>query len=78
MTYSEQINLQSLNGSAAPQHTSNRNGKFTYSGRHNPCPICGRTKDQDCHWNLEVVLCHTYTDQDAGVPGYVYRGAKDI
>jgi CRISPR-associated protein Cmr3 len=74
----DQINLQPLNGSAAPQYNSNRNGKFIYSGRHNPCPICGRTKDQDCHWNDPVVFCHTYIDQDAGVSGYVYRGAKDI
>ncbi len=78
MIHPEQINLQTLNGSAVSKLNSNRNGKLAYSGRYNPCPICGRTKDQDCHWNDEVVFCHTYIDQDAGVSGYVHRGAKDI
>ncbi len=51
---------------------------FTRSGRNNPCPVCGRTKDQDCSWrDGEVIFCHTHIDQDAHVPGYVYRGTKD-
>jgi len=33
--------------------------RFTYSGRRNPCPVCGRTKDSDCRWN-EVCHCRTY------------------
>ncbi|WP_146087173.1 hypothetical protein [Chroococcidiopsis sp. TS-821] len=71
-------NIQARLNESASKLNSNGNGKYTYSGRHNPCPICGRTKDQDCHWNAEVVFCHTYIDQDAGVSEYVYRGAKDI
>lgn len=52
-----------------------RNGKYNRSGQHNFCPICGRVKDGDCRWNIEVALCHTHIDQDAGISGYVYRGA---
>lgn len=49
--------------------------KYQYSGKAHPCPICNRTKDQDCRWNDEVVFCHTHIDQDAEVTGYVYRNA---
>ena len=28
------------------------------SGRNNPCPICGRTKDGDCRWTDDVIFCH--------------------
>ena len=28
------------------------------SGRNNPCPICGRTKDGDCRWADTVIFCH--------------------
>lgn len=52
--------------------------KFQHSGQGNPCPLCHRTKDGDCRWNDEVVLCHTHAERDAQVPGYVYRGPKDI
>ncbi|MEM6256407.1 MAG: DUF3987 domain-containing protein, partial [Cyanobacteria bacterium P01_D01_bin.156] len=48
--------------------------QYQYSGRSHPCPICDRTKDQDCRWNEEVVFCHTHIDQDVQVAGYVYRG----
>ena len=41
-------------------------GRFTQSGRRTPCPICGRTKDDDCRWNDEVILCHTGTDLKPG------------
>ena len=41
-------------------------GKFTHSGRRTPCPVCGRTKDDDCRWNDEVILCHTGTDLNPG------------
>ena len=36
------------------------------SGRNNPCPICGRTKDADCRWSDDVILCHTGTDMRPG------------
>ncbi len=49
--------------------------QYQYSGRSQPCPICNRTKDQDCRWNDEVVFCNTHIDQDAEVAGHVYRGA---
>jgi hypothetical protein len=57
---------------------SSRSEHFQHSGRNRPCPICSRTKDGDCRWNDEVVLCHTHVNQDACTPGYVYRGCKDI
>ncbi len=47
--------------------------QYIYSGRSRPCPICDRTKDQDCRWNQEVVFCHTHRDGE--VAGYIYRGA---
>ena len=28
------------------------------SGRNNPCPSCGRTKDGDCRWTDDVIFCH--------------------
>ena len=28
------------------------------SGRNNPCPVCGRTKDADCRWSDDVIFCH--------------------
>jgi hypothetical protein len=31
---------------------------FKPSGKGNPCPICGRTKDGDCRIGAELVLCH--------------------
>ena len=33
-------------------------GGFKASGKGNPCPICGRTKDSDCRIGAEIVLCH--------------------
>jgi len=36
------------------------------SGRNNPCPVCGRTKDSDCRWNNATILCHTGTDLRPG------------
>lgn len=67
--------FQQWNGSTVSNLNSSHNGKFQRSRRHNPCPICGRTKDSDCSWNDEVFLCHEYVDGDAGIPGYIYRGA---
>ena len=28
------------------------------SSRKSPCPVCGRTKDPDCRWKDDVILCH--------------------
>lgn len=43
-----------------PQKNNNPR-KRNYSGRNSPCPVCGRTKDQDCWWHDEnKVWCHTY------------------
>ncbi len=53
---------------------SSGSGKYQRSGQGHPCPVCGRTKDADCAWNDEIVLCHTERDLDAQVDGYVYRG----
>ena len=55
--------------------TSFHQERFVYSGKQSPCFICGRTKDEDCRWNDNLKLCHTYVDQDAQVEGYMYRGA---
>jgi CRISPR-associated protein Cmr3 len=54
--------------------TSHSN-RFTYSGKNSPCPVCSRTKDKDCHWNSEIVLCHSHIEQDAQIADYIYRGA---
>jgi putative DNA primase/helicase len=37
---------------------------MTRSGKNNPCPVCGRTKDSDCSWypDSKTVLCHSYQD----------------
>ncbi len=73
MNYPE--HFQQWNGSTVSNSNSSRNGKFHRSGRYNPCPICNRTKDADCSWNDQGFFCHTYIDQDANTPGYIYRGA---
>ena len=31
------------------------------SRKNNPCPVCGRTKDTDCRWSDDVMLCHQGT-----------------
>ena len=36
------------------------------SGRNNPCPHCGRTKDGDCRWSDSIVLCHSGSDLRPG------------
>lgn len=76
MSHPDHLHHQQWNGSTVSNPNSSSKGKLRKSGRHNPCPICNRTKDDDCRWNDEVFLCHTYVDQDACVPGYVYRGAN--
>ena len=40
--------------------TSLSQSKFTYSSRHNPCPVCGRVKDGDCRRAGELLHCRTY------------------
>jgi len=48
-----------------------QNGKFTRSGRKNPCPICDRTKDDKCAWNSKVIHCYNgvsnYPPQDLNI-----------
>ena len=45
-----------------------QNGRFTRSGRKNPCPICDRTKDDKCAWNSSTIHCYNgvsnYPPQD--------------
>lgn len=51
-------------------------GRLFPSGKHNPCPVCGRTKDRDCRTSddgLEVI-CHHPKDCR---PGVVVRGLGD-
>lgn len=31
---------------------------FVRSSKRTPCPICGRTKDADCSWTTDLILCH--------------------
>ena len=33
-------------------------GRFTRSGRKNPCPICGRTKDDKCAFKSDTIHCY--------------------
>lgn len=33
------------------------------SGKNNPCPACGRTKDSDCRWTDDVIFCHCGSSQ---------------
>ena len=43
-------------------------GRWTRSGKRNPCPICDRTKDNKCAWNSETIHCYNgslhYPPQD--------------
>ncbi|HIK15388.1 MAG TPA: AAA family ATPase [Leptolyngbyaceae cyanobacterium M33_DOE_097] len=51
------------------------NNLLNRSGKNSPCPVCERTKDADCRWREDFVLCHTFVDSDAGAPSFKYRGA---
>lgn len=31
---------------------------FVRSSKKTPCPVCGRTKDADCAWTKDLILCH--------------------
>jgi len=33
-------------------------GRFTRSGKRNPCPICGRTKDDKCAFKNDTIHCY--------------------
>jgi predicted P-loop ATPase len=47
------------------------------SGKKNPCPVCNRTKDNDCGWkpDLSLVLCHTYLENTLNeVNGFYWTG----
>ncbi|MDX1976877.1 MAG: DUF3987 domain-containing protein [Pseudanabaenaceae cyanobacterium bins.68] len=50
------------------------------SSMRNPCPVCGRTKDNDCAVDQDdlglKVRCHTHLG-DAGIAGFVYRGQTE-
>ena len=36
------------------------------SGPKSPCPVCQRTKDADCRFTTDVILCHTGSDDRPG------------
>ena len=48
--------LPQRNGSVSLSSTTRRP---VCSGKSNPCPICGRTKDGDCRWGDGWIACHT-------------------
>ena len=52
--------------------------EFTRSGKGRACPVCGRTKDSDCAFNDELVLCHNNTGHKKGdqVNGYAFTGVS--
>ena len=35
-----------------------RTGRWTRSGKKNPCPICGRTKDDNCAFKSDTIHCY--------------------
>mgnify|MGYP000185422219 CR=1 FL=1 len=35
-----------------------RTGRWTRSGKKNPCPICGRTKDDKCAFKNDTIHCY--------------------
>jgi len=45
-----------------------------HSSRRNPCPICGRDKDDKCRWNDEFILC--YAGNSFAPPGYLKIGDR--
>ncbi|MGL5061621.1 MAG: AAA family ATPase [Microcoleus sp.] len=56
--------------------------QFVRSGINNPCPVCGRTKDQDCRsiHSGDIVLCHSYRTNDILVEestGYKFSKETD-
>lgn len=55
--------------------------KFMVSGKHNPCPICDRSKDGDCRISesRELVLCHTHIEGQKGevINGFAWVGKSE-
>jgi hypothetical protein len=43
-------------GHLRPSSTTRR---LVCSGKGNPCPVCGRTKDGDCRWGDGWIACHS-------------------
>jgi len=38
-------------------NTSHYGARLHYSSKHNPCPICSRTKDGDCRISPDLIFC---------------------
>ena len=52
----DQARTSQRNGHLRPNSTTRR---LACSGKGNPCPICGRTKDGDCRWGDGWIACHS-------------------
>lgn len=44
----------------------------------NPCPVCQGIKDCKFSLDSDLVLCHSYTSYDPGIPGWAYTGESSI
>jgi hypothetical protein len=53
--------------------TSHYGARLHYSSKHNPCPICSRTKDGDCRWGTEWIACHTGVAANDLRPGHTIK-----
>ncbi|MFM7675718.1 MAG: VapE domain-containing protein [Synechococcus sp.] len=57
---------------------SSSHQQWTFSGKRNPCPICGRVKDGDCRISTDglEVICHHPKDLKPGevVNGWAFTG----
>ena len=45
--------------------------RFFVSSRVNPCPICSDISG-DCRTKDELILCHSFIEQDSGIAGYKF------
>lgn len=45
--------------------------RFFVSSRTNPCPICSDVSG-DCRSKDELILCHSFIEQDSGIAGYKF------
>lgn len=45
-----------------------------HSSRRNPCPVCGRDKDDKCRWNDDFILC--YAGNSFSPPGFLKVGDR--
>ena len=52
------------------EHKLEHRGRWTRSGRNNPCPICGRTKADKCAFKSDTIHCYD------GVTNYPPRNLK--